>query len=51
MKDIKRHPKFYAVILMWSILLFLFVSFDIAWELFEDGSFILSGCLPWNICS
>jgi len=25
--------------------------FDIHAELFEDGSFILRGCLPWAICA
>jgi len=33
---------------VWIIIAFVF---DMHAELFEDGSFILRGCLPWAICA
>jgi hypothetical protein len=38
------------IALVITIILIIAAS-DIGFILFEDGSFIIDGCLPWQLCS
>ena len=36
---------------LWNVYINTLVAFDVSWELWEDGSFRLSGCIPTAICN
>ena len=40
-----------GILLTLALAIIVAFVFDIHAELFEDGSFILRGCLPWAICT
>jgi len=40
-----------AILLIIAVVIIIAFVFDMHAELFEDGSFILRGCLPWAICA
>ena len=40
-----------TILLTIAIAIIVAFVFDMHAELFEDGSFILRGCLPWAICA
>ena len=43
---------YYPPMIMFNLLVDLLLQLTIAnYQLFEDGSFVINGCLPWAICA
>ena len=39
------------IVLLWIALVQFTAAFDIDFSVFEDGSFQIIGCIPWDICN
>ena len=50
----KRNDSWFVLLvllfLLWALIFWVPEVLDLQWTVFEDGSFRLLGCLPWDIC-